>query len=464
MGHYIGYRMRSEGEIVYYGEPIRICDLNGSFVCNNGSPATPHYPPEGPAAAALNRPAPTVVYSTAEGDAQHWRLHLFQAWQPRLETALKAGDLLRLFHMEDEAFLVGQVSDAGLRVRGDLALDDNANEKLSALYGWRFRDREATFADPRVSFVGLRRTKVKRRSRVKRSLCSVWEVQLESGDLGGPICFGAKIRLRHFVSGSYLAFRVPTSPSAPVPLAGEGSTTREDLGKEQMELLAGAHGEMRNPPKPMLLSAIDAPRDRNDSLFTFEYVSVSETTIAGSSSHAPQKSNNSSGAGGGNDATSQASTSKPVADSDGHSVVNLMSLGHLKHAATGQYITSHPTSLTDLLNGQGGLKIPTGPSANENSSASAVAPTQAATLAANKSAPPESASYASAEPTDEAKVDQAMLDDVHPGAGLHPDLHHAPSTAGGSRWKRVKDSVLNAVHRPPRRGRLRDQRCAGCRN
>jgi len=439
--------MRSEGEIVYYGEPIRICDLDGSFVCNNGSPSTPHYPPEGPAAAALNRPAPTVVYSTSEGDAQHWRLHLFQAWQPRLETALKAGDLLRLFHMEDEAFLVGQVSDAGLRVRGDLALDDNANEKLSALYGRRFRDREATFADPRVSFVGLRRTKVKRRSRVKRSLCSVWEVQLESGDIGGPICFGARIRLRHFVSGSYLAFRAPSSPSAPSLVASEGSTTIEDLEKEQMELLAGAHGELKNPPKPMLLSAIDTPHDRNDSLFTFEYVSVSETTIAGSSSsNGSQKSNNSSGAGGGgDDATSQAPTSKPVADSDGRAVVNLLSLGHLKHAVTGQYITSHPTTFADLLNGRGGLK--------------AAAPAPAATPAASKTKPPETAARtktpaaaAPPAPTDEAKVDQAMLDDMHPGGGLHPDLHHSPSTVGGSRWKRVKDSVLNAVHRPPDEG------------
>jgi hypothetical protein len=45
-----------------------------------------------------------------------------------------------------------------------------------------------------------------------------------------------------------------------------------------------------------------------------------------------------------------------------------------------------------------------------------------------------------------------MLDDMHPGGGLHPDLHHSPSTVGGSRWKRVKDSVLNAVHRPPDEG------------
>jgi hypothetical protein len=51
---------------------------------------------------------------------------LFQAWQPHLEAVLKASDLLRLFHMADEAFLVEQVSNASLRVRSDLALDANA--------------------------------------------------------------------------------------------------------------------------------------------------------------------------------------------------------------------------------------------------------------------------------------------------------------------------------------------------
>jgi hypothetical protein len=107
---------------VYNGEPICIYDLGGSFVHNNPKKRAA-VSPEGRAAAALSRPTPTAVYSSAEGDSRIWQLHLFQAWQPHLEAVLKAGDLLRLFHMADEEFLVEQISNASLRVRSDLTLE-----------------------------------------------------------------------------------------------------------------------------------------------------------------------------------------------------------------------------------------------------------------------------------------------------------------------------------------------------
>ena len=47
-----------------------------------------------------------------------------------------------------------------LRLRDDLALDDDANEKLAALYARLFRDAEATVADPARMIVGLRTSKV----------------------------------------------------------------------------------------------------------------------------------------------------------------------------------------------------------------------------------------------------------------------------------------------------------------
>jgi hypothetical protein len=473
--------MRSEGELVYFGEPIRICDLGGSFVHSNSK----KLPPEGRAAAALSRPTPTAVYSAAEGDSQTWRLHLFQAWQPHLEAVLKAGDLLRLFHVEDEAFLVGQVSDASLRVRNDLALDDNINEKLSALYGRLFREREATFADPRVVFVGLRRTKVKRSTRIKRSTCSVWEVQLESGSSGGPICFGAKMRLRHFASGAYLAFRAPRLPPPAALASGVGAAKKPGLEHIHEVELEAAMGKLSSAIKPVLLAAIDAHQDKADTLFTFEFVSVSETSVVGSSSGSPAPHKESSGSSGGSgnaahgpdDAASRSHRSKLAVDSEGHVLVTLLSLGQLKHVATGHYVTSRPTSFTDLVHGQESRKT-TGSNSDAlpgelfrldvDTLSGGHGHQQGLQRGGRAAAPDRSAAAAPAVPaatdapvptsgaTEAAAAalgpDQAKLGDALAGEGLHPDLHQAPLGSGGSRWKRVKEEVLGAVESAPDEG------------
>jgi hypothetical protein len=329
-----------------------------------------------------------------------------------------------------------------------------------------------------VVFVGLRRTKVKRSTRIKRSTCSVWEVQLESGISGGPICFGAKMRLRHFASGAYLAFRAPRLPPPAALASGVGAAKKPGLEHIHEVELEAAMGKLSSAVKPVLLAAIDAPQDKADTLFTFDFVSVSETSVVGSSSGSPAPHKESSGSSGGSgnaahgpdDAASRSHRSKLAVDSEGHVLVTLLSLGQLKHVATGHYVTSRPTSFTDLVHGQESCKT-TGSNSDAlpdtlsgghghqqvlQRGGRAAAPDRSA--AASPAVPAATDAPAPTSGATEAAAaalgpDQAKLGDALAGEGLHPDLHQAlPGSGGSRRWKRVKEEVLGAVESAPDEG------------
>jgi hypothetical protein len=54
-------------------------------------------------------PPPSAVVSNDNRFA--WRFRRFMAYDASLESCIKAGDLVRLFHMEEESFMVGHIVD-----------------------------------------------------------------------------------------------------------------------------------------------------------------------------------------------------------------------------------------------------------------------------------------------------------------------------------------------------------------
>lgn len=102
-------------QMVYYGEPTGMEDSNGRFihaldsrqdtlarnvaVGNNSSTSL----------TSSSTPAPSAVVSNESKFP--WRFRRFMAYDASLESCIKAGDLVRLFHMEEEAFIVGHIVD-----------------------------------------------------------------------------------------------------------------------------------------------------------------------------------------------------------------------------------------------------------------------------------------------------------------------------------------------------------------
>ena len=170
-----------------------------------------------------------------------------------------------------------------MRARSDLELDDVTNEKLAALYGMLFR--ETKLDGPGAAFVGLRSSKVKRSARSKRSLASVWELQHANADRGGGVVFGQRLRLRHFQTGAYLAFRTRQThdssvrSSAPAHKGGIfGLMCPESAVAPHV---ISPHVDLDDPLEAVLVSALRTASDEEDTLFSFEHVSSSEATSVG---------------------------------------------------------------------------------------------------------------------------------------------------------------------------------------
>jgi hypothetical protein len=55
--------------------------------------------------------APPSLGVLSHDERHAWRFKRFMPYDATLEHVIVAGDLLRLFHMEEEAFVVGHVVD-----------------------------------------------------------------------------------------------------------------------------------------------------------------------------------------------------------------------------------------------------------------------------------------------------------------------------------------------------------------
>jgi hypothetical protein len=240
-------KIRSEGEMVYYGEPTGMKDSNGRFICALDSQIDSlarNVAVGGVTGVTSSFPAPSVVVSSEQ--RYPWRFRRFMAYDASLEACVKAGDLVRLFHMEEEAFVVGHVVDDDLRNKDSFKITQEKNEKLEAIYSRTFVDVDKTLKDPKRMFVGLRESASKRKARSKHSIKSIWEVHNEQDSFGGPITFGQHVRLRHFSTGAFLAIR----------------------------------RDFNGVSCAMAIPVIESIKDSEDTLFSFEYVSSNETLSA----------------------------------------------------------------------------------------------------------------------------------------------------------------------------------------
>ena len=232
-----------------------------------------------------------------------------------LQNVIKFGDLLRLFHMEEEAFLVGHIVDTDLRRRDDFALTETVNEKLEALYERSFVNVGETVQMPHRMFVGLRNSGAKRKSRTKHSVQSIWEIHNDKGALGGPVAFSQTVRLRHFATGAFLCIRERKTASG----AGTGNN------------------------EAMVLPQLVTPEDEADTLFAFEYVSNNEAPSGGGGA-----GDISGGAGGGSSGSSALESSLTAGSGEGSSssdngsgvYLSLHALMRLVHVTTREYVTA----------------------------------------------------------------------------------------------------------------------------
>ena len=232
-----------------------------------------------------------------------------------LQNVIKFGDLLRLFHMEEEAFLVGHIVDTDLRRRDDFALTETVNEKLEALYARSFVNVGETVQIPQRMFVGLRNSGAKRKSRTKHSVQSIWEIHNDKGALGGPVAFSQTVRLRHFATGAFLCIRERKTASG----AGTGNN------------------------EAMVLPKLETPEDEADTLFAFEYVSNNEAPTGGGGG-AGETSGASGGAGGAgaleSSLTAAGEGGSGSGDNGGGVYLSLHALMRLVHVATREYVTA----------------------------------------------------------------------------------------------------------------------------